>query len=97
MKKNWKGLLALGCVVALAAMNHEALAQNWSMSNIKTQTTEGTNLMLDIIKKAMQIVGLLGSCVSGYYVFAKGQNSWQYIGGFIVCVLMLGLGLTIFG
>jgi Na+-transporting NADH:ubiquinone oxidoreductase subunit NqrB len=70
---------------------------NWNLGTIKTNINEGTSLITDTIVKSMGIVGLLAGAVCAYFVFAKGQNSWQYIGGFIICVIMLGTAIALFG
>lgn len=71
-------------------------AQNFDLNTLESKGREGAELLLEFTKYAATIVGLLSCVVTSYMIFARGQNSWQYIGAFVTSVLILGVGLTMF-
>lgn len=91
-------LAAFGLCLVFLFISSSIFAQtNWDLSTVSQNAKEGGNLMLLIGKMAVTLVGLIGSAVTGFNVFAKGQNSWQYIGGFVICLVILAVGMTMFG
>lgn len=92
-KNNLILILAIVSCMLLVSIDSEA---KFDLNTVKTQGEQAGTLMMTFVKYAVNIVGLLGAAVSGYNIFAKGQNSWQYISAFIMCIVILGLGLTMF-
>lgn len=92
--KQLKMMVATGILLVTA---NELFAQEFNLDALDANAKKGGSTLLMIGKMGLTLVGLVGAGVSGFNVFAKGQNSWQYIGAFVVCLIILAVGLTMFG
>lgn len=92
--KQFKVVVLAGILMVTA---NELFAQNFDLNTLDQNAKKGGNTLLSIAKIGITLVGLVGAGVSGFNVFAKGQNSWQYIGAFVVSLIILAVGMTMFG
>jgi hypothetical protein len=89
-------IIALFIVGFLFTSTNVWAAQDLSLSTIDSEAAKVGSTLTKILKIALSIVGGLGAIVSGYNVWAKGQNSWQYIGAFIISLALLAIGSVMF-
>lgn len=73
-----------------------AVAQGWNDDNAAQNAEAAGAAIKSIAKIGLTLCGLVGSGISGYKVFAEGNQTWQIIAGFCISLVVLAIALSLF-
>lgn len=91
MNKRFYLLLLLTLIIST-----QGFSQEWSEATVNQNSEAAGGFFKMLAKMGLTILALASSAITGYKVFAKGDQSWEYVGGFIISIIVVATALSIF-